>query len=100
MKKDNDGGYRSVINFPKKFYTNTIKIKNSQPEMEIICNKQEVIYTDQDDKKHLVIRIQTNKRVYWMCNNEIFETIDGFEEMYRIVDRDSKINTLLGNELG
>ena len=27
-------------------------------------------------------------------------TTDGFEEMYRIVNRDSKINTILSNELG
>ena len=71
-----------------------------QPEMEIVLNKQEVIYTDAEDVKHLIIRIQTNNRVYWMYNNEILETTDGFEEMYRIVNRDSKIDTLLGNELG
>lgn len=73
---------------------------NVQPEMEIVLNKREVIYTDQEDRHVLVIRIQTNNRVYWMYNNEIFETTDGFEEMYRIVNRDSKINTILGNELG
>jgi hypothetical protein len=71
-----------------------------QPEMEIVLNKREVIYTDQDNRHVLVIRIQTNNRVYWMYNNEILETTDGFEEMYRIVNRDSKIDTLLGNELG
>jgi hypothetical protein len=70
-----------------------------QPEMEIVLSKQEVIYTDQDNRHVLVIRIQTNKRVYWMYNNEILETTDGFEEMYRIVNRDSKINTILSNEL-
>jgi hypothetical protein len=69
-----------------------------QPEMEIVLNKREVIYTDQDNRHVLVIRIQTNKRVYWMYNNEILETTDGFEEMYRIVNRDSKIDTILGNE--
>jgi hypothetical protein len=69
-----------------------------QPEMEIVLSKQEVIYTDQDNRHVLVIRIQTNKRVYWMYNNEILETTDGFEEMYRIVNRDSKIDTILGNE--
>lgn len=73
---------------------------NVQPEMEIVLNKREVIYTDQDNRHVLVIRIQTNNRVYWMYNNEILETTDGFEEMYRIVNRDSKINTILGNELG
>lgn len=73
---------------------------NIQPEMEIVLNKQEVIYTDQDNRHVLVIRIQTNNRVYWMYNNEILETTDGFEEMYRIVNRDSKIDTLLANELG
>jgi hypothetical protein len=72
---------------------------NVQPEMEIVLSKQEVIYTDQDNRHVLVIRIQTNKRVYWMYNNEILETTDGFEEMYRIVNRDSKINTILSNEL-
>jgi hypothetical protein len=71
-----------------------------QPEMEIVLNKQEVIYTDQDNRHLLIIRIQTNKRAYWMYNNEILETDDGFEEMYRIVNRDSKIDTILGNELG
>jgi hypothetical protein len=68
--------------------------------MEIVLSKQEVIYTDQDNRHVLVIRIQTNKRVYWMYNNEILETTDGFEEMYRIVNRDSKIDTILSNELG
>jgi hypothetical protein len=67
--------------------------------MEIVLSKQEVIYTDQDNRHFLVIRIQTNKRVYWMYNNEILETTDGFEEMYRIVNRDSKIDTILSNEL-
>jgi hypothetical protein len=75
-----------------------------QPEMEIVLSKQEIIYTDPVEKhveKHLlVIRIQTNNRVYWMYNNEILETTDGFEEMYRIVNRDSKIDTILSNELG
>ena len=74
--------------------------KSVQPEMEIVLNKQEVIYTDQDNRHVLVIRIQTNNRVYWMYNNEILEITDGFEEMYRIVNRDSKIDTLLANELG
>ena len=74
--------------------------KSVQPGIEIVLNKQEVIYTDAEDVKHLIIRIQTNNRVYWMYNNEIFETTDGFEEMYRIVNRDSKIDTLLANELG
>jgi hypothetical protein len=73
---------------------------NTQPGMEVVLNKQEVIYTDQDNRHVLVIRIQTNKRVYWMYNNEILETTDGFEEMYRIVNRDSKIDTILSNELG
>lgn len=71
-----------------------------QPEMEIVLNKQEVIYTDQDNRHVLVIRIQTNNRVYLMYNNEILETTDGFEEMYRVVNRDSKIDTILSNELG
>jgi hypothetical protein len=71
-----------------------------QPEMEIVLSKQEIIYTDPDEKHVLVIRIQTNNRVYWMYNNEILETTDGFEEMYRIVNRDSKIDTILSNELG
>ncbi len=74
--------------------------KSVQPGIEIVLNKQEVIYTDAEDVKHLIIRIQTNNRVYWMYNNEILETTDGFEEMYRIVNRDSKINTILSNELG
>lgn len=74
--------------------------KSVQPGMEIVLNKGEVIYTDAEDVKHLIIRIQTNNRVYWMYNNEILETTDGFEEMYRIVNRDSKINTILSNELG
>ena len=69
-----------------------------EPGMEIVLSKQEVIYTDQDNRHVLVIRIQTNERVYWMYNNEILETTDGFEEMYRIVNRDSKIDTILGNE--
>jgi hypothetical protein len=73
---------------------------NTQPGMEVVLSKQEVIYTDQDNRHVLVIRIQTNNGVYWMYNNEILETTDGFEEMYRIVNRDSKINTILGNELG
>ena len=77
-----------------------VQLVKVQPEMEIVLNKREVIYTDQEDRHVLVIRIQTNNRVYWMYNNEIFETTDGFEEMYRIVNRDSKINTILGNELG
>jgi len=77
-----------------------ITTTTSVPEMEIVLNKREVIYTDAEDVKHLIIRIQTNNRVYWMYNNEILETTDGFEEMYRIVNRDSKINTILGNELG
>ena len=51
-----------------------------QPEMEIVLSKQEVIYTDVDNKHHLIIRIQTNNRVYWMYNNEILETTDEFEE--------------------
>jgi hypothetical protein len=71
-----------------------------QPEMEIVLNKQEVIYTDVDNKHHLVIRINTNNRVYWMYNNEILETTDEFEEFYKIVNRDSKIDTILGDELG
>ena len=73
--------------------------KSVQPGMEIVLNKREVIYTDAEDVKHLIIRIQTNNRVYWMYNNEILETTDGFEEMYRIVNRDSKIDTILSNEL-
>lgn len=76
------------------------KTTSVQPEMEIVLNKQEVIYTDAEDVKHLIIRIQTNNRVYWMYNNEILETTDGFEEMYRVVNRDSKIDTILSNELG
>jgi hypothetical protein len=71
-----------------------------EPGMEIVLSKQEVIYTDPDGKHVLVIRIQTNNGVYWMYNNEILETTDGFEEMYRIVNRDSKIDTILSNELG
>ena len=74
--------------------------KSVQPGIEIVLNKQEVIYTDAEDVKHLIIRIQTNNRVYWMYNNEILETDDGFEEMYKIVNRDSKIDTILNNELG
>ena len=77
-----------------------VQLVKVQPEMEIVLNKREVIYTDQEDRHVLVIRIQTNNRVYWMYNNEIFETTDGFEEMYRIVNRDSKIDTLLAYELG
>ena len=77
-----------------------VQLVKVQPEMEIVLNKREVIYTDQEDRHVLVIRIQTNNRVYWMYNNEILETTDGFEEMYRIVNRDSKINTILSNELG
>jgi hypothetical protein len=73
---------------------------NVQPGMEIVLNKQEVIYTDQDNRHVLVIRVQTNNRAYWMYKNEILETDDGFEEMYRIVNRDSKIDTILGDELG
>lgn len=71
-----------------------------QPEMEIVLSKQEVIYTDQDNRHFLVIRINTNNRVYWMYNNEILETTDEFEEFYKIVNRDSKIDTILSNELG
>ena len=74
--------------------------KSVQPGMEIVLNKGEVIYTDAEDVKHLIIRIQTNNRVYWMYNNEILETTDKFEEFYKIVNRDSKINTILGDELG
>ena len=77
-----------------------VQLVKVQPEMEIVLNKREVIYTDQEDRHVLVIRIQTNNRVYWMYNNEILETDDGFEEMYRIVNRDSKIDTILSNELG
>jgi len=77
----------------------TIKTTSVEPGMEIVLSKQEVIYTDPDGKHVLVIRIQTNDRVYWMYNNEILETTDGFEEMYRIVNRDSKIDTILSNEL-
>jgi hypothetical protein len=73
--------------------------KSVEPGMEIVLSKQEIIYTDPDEKHVLVIRIQTNNRVYWMYNNEILETT-GFEEMYRIVNRDSKIDTILSNELG
>ena len=71
-----------------------------EPGFEIVLSKQEVIYTDTSDKHVLIIRIQTNNRVYWMYNNEILETDDGFEEMYKIVNRDSKIDTILSNELG
>ena len=35
-----------------------------------------------------------------MYNNEILETTDEFEEFYKIVNRDSKIDTILSNELG
>ncbi len=77
--------------------TTTTSVK---PEMEIVLSKQEVIYTDADNKHHLIIRIQTNNRVYWMYNNEILETTDEFEEFYKIVNRDSKIDTILSNELG
>ena len=77
-----------------------VQLVKVQPEMEIVLNKREVIYTDQEDRHVLVIRIQTNNRVYWMYNNEILETDDGFEEMYKIVNRDSKIDTILSNELG
>ena len=73
---------------------------NVQPGMEIVLSKQEVIYTDKDNRHLLVTRVQTNNRAYWMYNNEILETDDGFEEMYRIVNRDSKIDTILGDELG
>jgi hypothetical protein len=78
----------------------TVKTTSVEPGMEIVISKQEVIYTDPDEKHVLVIRIQTSNRVYWMYNNEILETTDGFEEMYRIVNRDSKIDTILSNELG
>lgn len=78
----------------------TVKTTSVKSEMEIVLSKQEVIYTDAEDVKHLIIRIQTNNRVYWMYNNEILETTDEFEEFYKIVNRDSKIDTILGNELG
>lgn len=52
----------------------TIKTTSVEPGMEIVLSKQEVIYTDPDEKHVLVIRIQTNNRVYWMYNNEILET--------------------------
>lgn len=94
-----------MINSYKQSYRGTGKskpttTKSVQPEMEIVLSKQEVIYTDEDNKHHLVIRINTNNRVYWMLNDEILETTDKFEEFYKIVNRDSKINTILGDELG
>jgi len=81
----------------KKFYRGSGATSTSasvtEPGMEIVLNKQEVIYTDNNGKIYLINRIQTNKRVYWMHNNEILE--DGFEEIYKVVNRDSKIDTLL-----
>jgi beta-lactamase class D len=70
-----------------------------QPEMEIVLNKQEVIYTNENGKL-LFTRIQTNNSTYWMYNNEIVEDVYGLEETYKIVNRDSKIDTILSNELG
>ena len=84
-------GYRGV----GKSTTTT----NVQPEMEIVLNKREVIYTNENGKL-LVTRIQTNNSTYWMYNNEIVEAVYGLEETYKIVNRDSKINTILGDELG
>lgn len=84
-------GYRGV----GKSTTTT----NVQPEMEIVLNKREVIYTNENGKL-LVTRIQTNNSTYWMYNNEIVEDVYGLEETYKIVNRDSKINTILGDELG
>lgn len=80
----------------KKSYRGSVTSASAsvtEPGMEIVLNKQEVIYTDNNGKIYLINRIQTNKRVYWMHNNEILE--DGFEEIYKVVNRDSKIDTLL-----
>jgi hypothetical protein len=86
----------------KKYYggsVTSVGTSVTEPSMEIVLSKQEVIYTKQDNRHILVIRIQTNNRVYWMYNNEILEKTDEFEEMYRILNRDFKINTILDNEL-
>lgn len=77
----------------------TIKTTSTQPGMEIVLNKREVIYTNENGKL-LVTRIQTNNSTYWMYNNEIVEDVYGLEETYKIVNRDSKIDTILSNELG
>lgn len=73
--------------------------KSVEPGMEIVISKQEVIYTNENGKL-LVTRIQTNNSTYWMHNNEIVEDVYGLEETYKIVNRDSKIDTILSNELG
>lgn len=86
----------SMINHYKQSYRGAGKSTTTiQPEMEIVLNKQEVIYTDDRDRHVLITRLETNNRVYWIHNNEILETTDEFEEMYKVVNRDSKIDTIL-----
>lgn len=82
------------MGYYNKKYTST-KIVN--PEIEIILSKQDTIYTDDVGDKHIFTRIQTNNRVYWMYNDSITE--DGLlEELYKVVNRDSKIDKILTNE--
>lgn len=83
-------------------YRNTCRSvsKKVVPEIEIVLSKQEVIYTDSEDIKHLVTRIQTNNKVYWIHNDQIIESTDWFDEEYKVLNRDSKIDKiLLNNEL-
>lgn len=70
---------------------------NLNPEIEIILSKQDTIFTDDFGERNIFTRIQTNNRVYWMFKDNIVED-NLLEELYKVVNRDSKIENILTNE--
>jgi hypothetical protein len=69
-----------------------------EPKIEIIISKSEVVYTNYDNEKIILTRVETTDKVYWMNNDKILPDYVALEESYKMLNRDLKIEKILEND--
>jgi hypothetical protein len=75
--------------------------KRSSPTMDIIIDKQEVIYNDDVEGTLILTRIETvSGKSYWFNDREeITKEIEELETLFKVNRRDYKINSILKEEV-
>jgi hypothetical protein len=82
----------------KGYITSKRTYKTVEPKIEIIISKSEVIYTNYDNEKIILTRVETTDKVYWMNNDKILPDYVALEESYKMLNRDLKIEKILEND--
>ena len=84
--------------YRKSYLTSKRTYKTVEPKIEIIISKSEVVYTNYDNEKIILTRVETTDKVYWMNNDKILPDYVALEESYKMLNRDLKIEKILEND--